>query len=336
MLKKSKHWEFTYLVCYALVLLFFMRFDFLYNPNLGEVLLKRMPYQLLCLAMGMGLAYTVNLAITREGNKKSWLVSLGYFAVLYGVLMNTGVLWINYTNLQDIAMIAIILVLVRIIEKHKIGAFWEGNKQRLYKIVYLVLAFFLVIDLAYKPSYEEKESIVNSFTNVDARTVFDSSVTRLENLNSSKWAKLSVEEKLDLLQTVVNIELNHLGLNNELKVKCRGLGTGVNACYNEQEHIIYINEKRLEYSNAKEMLNSAAHETFHAYQKELVDTYRLADEKQKRLYHFRKLAQYQKEMNSYNNGKSDYGKYFDQELERDARYYGMERAHYYQEKLKLK
>lgn len=58
-------------------------------------------------------------------------------------------------------------------------------------------------------------------------------------LQEEEWANLTTQEKLDILQTVANIEAHYLGLPNELNVGTANLDENTLACYNDRTHHQY-------------------------------------------------------------------------------------------------
>lgn len=325
-----------HLLLYLMAVVFCMRWDFLYCRSLETLLIKVLPLQLLCLGLGVGLEVVIRTTIENRFPDYTDTVQFVYFTVAYLVLMTTGVLWSSYADLTLLLMYALVIGLLRIIEKNKIGIFAKGNKSLVRELLLLVFIFFLVVDLAYKPLSKAKQSSVNSIISANAEMVLNTYSDKLSSLKQAKWEKLSVEERLEVLQLVVNVELNHLGLNHELRVYASPLGKASMACYKPQNRTIHINRKQLEYAYSYEMLNSVAHESYHAYQHRMVETYRSAGASERSLLYFRRLAQYDKEMNNYISGEADYEGYYNQTMEVDARAYGKERARYYYEKLGLK
>jgi len=332
---KFKRLDYSYILCYCLILLFFMRWDILYSRNLIEMFTKQLPKQVLCLCLGLGLEYVIYATIFIKDSLKKFLIGSTYFVGLIFALENTSILWTRYTDLQQVALISVIIGLVQIIQKNRLGTFSEGTKKCLGTIFFIILAFFISIDIAYNPRETVQDAIAASLPNTGEDALWSVGLETLRGLDKHGWAKLSVQEKLNLMQTVANIEINHLGLGAEVPVKATGLGKNINACYSSKKNTIFMNNKRLEYSTANEMINSVAHETYHAYQAKIVKLYEKAGDEDKQLLHFRKLKQYKKEMENYSNGEQDYKAYYSQLLERDAREYGAKREYYYRQRLKL-
>lgn len=140
-------------------------------------------------------------------------------------------------------------------------------------------------------------------------------------LQEDKWTNLTTKEKLDVLQTVANIEAHYLGLPNELNVGAANLDEDTLACYNDRTHTISIDLDHLENDSVYDVLNSCCHEAYHSYQHRLVDAYNSADDSYKELRIYRSAVRYQQEFDDYNNGDCDFYSYYFQDCEMDARDY---------------
>jgi len=327
----------NYILCYLLTIIFFMRWQIYYAKSATELLLVQLPYQLLCLVLGVGLEYVIYAIISVEYNTRRKIIVCGaYFSILYCTLISTGILWIRATRIEDLVFTTVTIGMLRIIQKNRFGIFFEGNRKYVLKALFVIFAFFITIDVAYEPYPSERTATAISTPGVGEDTAWKENETILLGLKPDNWKQLNLDERLNLMKTVTNIEVNHLGLSLGIPVKTKGLGKDTNAAYSNRQNIIYINEKRLQYASSKEMLTSITHETYHAYQARIVDTYNLANKEQKQLLHFRILKRYKDEMNNYTSGEADYEKYYSQTMEHDARAYGKERTAYYWKKLKLK
>lgn len=149
-------------------------------------------------------------------------------------------------------------------------------------------------------------------------------------LDEDTWVQLSSREKLDVLQTVANIEARYFGLPHALNVISGNLEHNILACYNDQMHLITIDLHHLEYDSARSVLKSLCHEARHAYQHRLCDVYDGAAETQKTLLLFRSVQCFQQEFSNYVEGSDDPTGYYTQQCETDARAYADEAtADYY-------
>lgn len=145
------------------------------------------------------------------------------------------------------------------------------------------------------------------------------------------WNTLSLDERMDILQTIANIEQNYLGLPNELNVEAGALSGNTVAHYNHERHRIVIDTDELLSSSGEEVLNSLCHECYHAYQHAQVEAYRQVDDDLKRLRMFVLMPDYEADFSEYiGDGSMDY--YF-QTVEITARQYAKEAVEDYRRQI---
>lgn len=159
-----------------------------------------------------------------------------------------------------------------------------------------------------------------SYNQSSAQTI-SNNIDTILLLQEDEWNTLSVQEKLNTLQTVANIEAYYLGLPNELHVGADCLGEGTLACYNDNTYTISIDLEHLENDSVYDVLESCCHEAYHSYQHRLVDAYNLSEDNLRALRIYNTASQYAKEFRNYDNGASDFTSYFFQYCEMDAREY---------------
>lgn len=140
-------------------------------------------------------------------------------------------------------------------------------------------------------------------------------------LQEDKWSGLTVLERLDVMQTVANIEAHYLGLPNELNVIASDLDDNVLGCYSDDTYTIFIDREHLEGCPAHEILNACCHEAYHSYQFRLVDAFNGADESLKGLRIFRPAVAYSQEFGNYISSYEDREAYYRQNCETDCREY---------------
>lgn len=140
-------------------------------------------------------------------------------------------------------------------------------------------------------------------------------------LQEDCWKELTVKERLNVLQTVANIEQRYLGISNELNVGAANLEENLNGKYSDNTHEIVINIDKLEKVSSWEMLNTVCHEVYHSYQHRMADLYYSSDEHLQKLRLFRKAAVYADELENYIDGDDDFYGYYAQQCETDAREY---------------
>lgn len=152
----------------------------------------------------------------------------------------------------------------------------------------------------------------------------ENSMDTLLLLQESEWKDLPVDERLDVLQTVVNIEKNNLGMSTDLNLRAASLKQGLSGYYSDSRQEIVVNLETLKDAAAQEMLEVVCHEVRHGYQHRLVDAFRSVDDAYKELSVFSDAKVYEEELSNYidgNGGKDEMWDYYQQDVERDARNY---------------
>jgi len=140
-------------------------------------------------------------------------------------------------------------------------------------------------------------------------------------LQPERWDDLTVQDRVDVLQTIANIEAWYLGIPNELNIGVRNLPEGTSGYYRDSTHEIVISTDHLLYGDVEELLDTVCHEAYHCYEHRLVEVYGGAEERLKSLRIFKNTDSYMQEFNNYINGKEDYSAYYSQICEQDAREY---------------
>lgn len=118
------------------------------------------------------------------------MTGLVYFIVLLAALIKNDVLWNRYSNLELTVLIAVIIGLLRIIEKQEIGVFAGKNRKQLKSVLDIIFALLLLVDFAYNLPGEPKFPMVKPATNVDTQTLVDKNIDKLRGLEDDKWKNL--------------------------------------------------------------------------------------------------------------------------------------------------
>lgn len=159
----------------------------------------------------------------------------------------------------------------------------------------------------------------------------DSKIETLLVLGDGTWEQLTNTEKIDILQTVANIESTFLGIPFELNVGAAALKDNVVGGYNDSTHSVLIDFDSLENDTAYDLLDTILHEARHAYQHSLISLYQDVAPKYKNLWVFKEAQRYDVEFSNYAHGSSDvtFVDYYYQACEEDARTYADDRAWVY-------
>lgn len=152
------------------------------------------------------------------------------------------------------------------------------------------------------------------------------SMDMLIQLETGRWKTLGPEERLDVLQTVANIEQRFLGIPHEIVVGAEYLGEGNVSQYSDGNHRIVISMECLQKGSAYDNVEALAHEARHCYQHCLVRAYENADDLSKSLRIFKDAEIFREEFADYEDGQDNFDKYYLQECENDAREYAEEAA----------
>lgn len=164
---------------------------------------------------------------------------------------------------------------------------------------------------------------------VNTRTL-EGCAVELQPLREGIWKTLSIRRKLDMLQKVANLEVQELGLPQELRVGGSVLGENVLAEYEDRTHTIRVSLDLLEEGSSGMVLDALLHECYHAYQHQLAELYKAeSDPAVLQLKVFRTAAQYAYEFSHYED--EDLQAYYEQACEMDARSYAWERKSIYSE-----
>ncbi len=149
------------------------------------------------------------------------------------------------------------------------------------------------------------------------RSNFDTVV----KLEEETWETLSMQERLDVLQTVANIEKNYLKFPWEVTVEAGCLEEDVLGKYISNERKIVISIDCLMSEPASEMLKTICHECYHAHEHAAIDAWEQMDEESQQLYAFWRIREYKRDFENYADGSGDFLDYYMQQVERDSRDY---------------
>lgn len=140
-------------------------------------------------------------------------------------------------------------------------------------------------------------------------------------LQEEEWDRLSLKERMEVMQCLADLEAQYLGLGHELNVICENLDGTTLACYRDLTHTICFSSEHIENDSAYDVANSLFHEAFHALQHRLVEQYNKMDEDTRNLLPNRRIAYYAEEFADYIYGSEDYIMYYYQYCEMDSRAY---------------
>lgn len=202
--------------------------------------------------------------------------------------------------------------------------------QHLFAIGLFCSMLILGVGVFFGSSLLQPEVVATTYKENEEQTI-NNNIESVLMLQEELWSDLSVPERLNILQTVANIERRYLGVPHELNVGVANLGEYTLGSYDDRKHQIIVSLDSLINDPAEEVLNTVCHESYHAYQHCIVSVLENADEESKNLRLFRDARNYAEEFCDYESGRHDFYDYYYQECEVDAREYAEEAVlDYYQ------
>lgn len=140
-------------------------------------------------------------------------------------------------------------------------------------------------------------------------------------LQPSVWDELSTKQRLNVLQTVANIESHYLGLHDGVTVQADILPEHTLGIYSDKYRLVRINLTHLESDPVEEVLDTLLHEVHHSYTNRLADVYDAVPSEYQDLRLLRDASHYSDESSNYVDPREDYYGYISQHVEMDSETY---------------
>jgi len=156
----------------------------------------------------------------------------------------------------------------------------------------------------------------------------DERVAKIAALNEDKWQTLNCDEKIDILQTLVNYETTYMKID-AVKVAGSKLDPQVLGEYYCDDNAIYIDYVQLESADAAECIKTICHEVRHSYQYFTVDMIDWENEYVQSAFFYDEVRSWKNEMDNHTDWETDYWGYYFQAIEIDARSYSNQRSEFY-------
>lgn len=164
----------------------------------------------------------------------------------------------------------------------------------------------------------------------------DKELQQLTNRIMDKdWQGMSKKEKINILQQVANHEAAELKLKTSIPIEAAELYSSYEGGITLASYVrifkkIIINSSVLD-KPGEVVLKSALHELRHAQQDYLADAYEVSDTGWMSEGTLKLAEQFSKDFEYKKNNLMNYGEYYGQFIERDAREYSVNRSKYYVE-----
>ena len=189
---------------------------------------------------------------------------------------------------------------------------------RMLARVILAVACFLsiVINISFCGTLSQKSSTLPENT-------IESNIETLALLQDDTWSSLSMTDRIDVLQTIADIEAAYWGLPHKLTVITSHTSENVLGHYIDHTHTITIGTDLLQHGSSRDILETLTHEAYHAYEYRLADVYEDVPDDLKNLRLLNRAKVYSEELNNYTNSEDDLIGYLFQIVEFDSEAYSM-------------
>lgn len=181
--------------------------------------------------------------------------------------------------------------------------------------------------IAIKKIEEKNEDYIEGYT-------ISSCLLQLKAMEDESWCHLSIKERMELARLVLKIELQHLGLDNNIRMSLADLEGTIAGQYYDMGNQITLDEEFLAECTYDSMIFVVAHECWHAMEHQLISVYDELGEEHRGLWVFRRVEQYRKEFANYIMPNDNFEAYENQAAEIDANSYAEERTQRYRQILR--
>lgn len=152
------------------------------------------------------------------------------------------------------------------------------------------------------------------------------------SLREEIWRGLGEKQKIQVLNTIVVKEKEHLGMKNDITLNIEKLGGEKLGCCEISRADIILDKEHVLTGKSWEVLESLCHEIFHAYEYEMIGLCENSKGKYRKKV-LESVQFYKSEFEYYISGVDDFDGYYQQQCEKDARKYAEKAVGRYQKQL---
>ncbi len=290
--------------------------------------------------------FSVCILLTYYEHKNKELANLGWGRVAYNFLAVELFFFALFAQHYLIVAVLIVTAIIGFsiwihwyVEKHcRKGKEKYHNRANaavcLLMCIALLVPSFVGMGEEYFSSMdtEEWEDFVASFrtdyggkTDEDLFRKYEEVVRELDS-----WAELDTDERVLLLNKIVLIEKENLGIESaDFIVTTDKLGESTYGYYSDEENLICLSISQISNESMEENIRTVCHETFHAYEYYVVENIDFDSEMVKNNFYFESARRWKSNIEKYVPATVDYDMYFTQPLEADARKYAQSRVEAY-------
>lgn len=254
------------------------------------------------------------------------IITLSSFSRKFNICMITG------------TVILICVIFIRIYEvkksKKKIR-----KKKELLKSFQIVTSTICIFAIAMSAPTAFETSKLLPLNAVDESKIISSSIEATNNAGTKEnslikahlkelmpiidgtYKDLSLNERLDIFQTITNIECTYFGSSIAVSVKLKSIsprGGIIYAYYTEEEKTIYLNELVFNDLSVEDALYTILHEDYHIYQNEQKKLYEAVPKELRNLSSLSGAKECKEGLDRYISGSTNYDEYKNQIIETQA------------------
>ncbi len=192
--------------------------------------------------------------------------------------------------------------------------------------MFVSLLSFNAFDLpVFVPSVKPSVSVAE-----DKTEVLEESMPVISKIDDDIWVTLTFEDRLDVLQTLANVDASQQGVSHEINLCAEYLGSSTYGTYDYSTHTVTINAAVVEWDTSAQSVNTVMHEVRHAYQHDLTDAYLSLDKDYQQLLAFDDVRKYYENIEYYQSAeKYGFDQYENQTIEVDSREYAEAKSAFY-------
>ena len=309
-----------------------------YKNLLFRVLPHRDVYDSLQLLLVMMLVSTVCFTVVMKRRKNGWTAT-ACFVLPFGIYTmltysKTAAVFIRVVIITSVLLSIVysVLLLARKIKHRGKTARRKVLRNRLSRCMYSASCIMavgmlsLMVGIGWNgyfgtglvSSSVDAEGIHQDIEDEDT---MEANMNTVLKLQPSVWDDLNTPERIDVLQTVCNVETHYLGLCDPVTVQGDNLSSYTLGAYSDAQRLIRINLDHIENDPVEEVLSTLLHEIHHGYEHRLAEVFDNISPEYRNLRLFKDATHYSQEVDDYINPREDYFGYMTQRLETDSEKY---------------
>lgn len=235
-------------------------------------------------------------------------------------------------------VILICLAFIRVHEVKKAKKSVRKKREILKSVQVLITAVCIIAIVLSVPTGVMTNKLLSNRT-VDESEIISSTIEATNNADTKDnsfikahlkelmpiidgtYNELSLTQRLDIFQTIVNVECTYFGSSVAIPLKIKPISSEngtTYAYYNNGEETIYLNESVFNDLDVEDALYIVLHETYHVYQHEQKKLYESVPDELKDLSTLSSAKECKEGLDNYISSGENYSEYKNQSIEQDA------------------